>query len=75
MRVQPDLEPVDVPLESGLRGPSAFGRKVVVDPIGSRLRPVDDDHTHRDHDSDQRGREAEVDDRDGEAARDPEPFQ
>ena len=75
MRVEPELEAVDVLLEPGLGALSVLARKVGVDPICRRLRLVADDHADGDGDDGQRSGKAEVDDRNREAARNPEPFQ
>ena len=71
MRVEPQLEAVDVLLEPRLGALSVLARKVGVDPICRRLRLVADDHADGDGDNDQRSGKAEVDDRNREAARNP----
>ena len=75
MRVEPELEAVDVLLEPRLGALSVLARKVGVDSICRRLRLVADDHADGDGDDGQRSGKAEVDDRYREAARNPEPFQ
>ena len=75
MRVEPELEAVDVLLEPRLGALSVLARKVGVDSICRRLRLVADDHADGDGDDDQRSGKAEVDDRNGEAPRNPEMFQ
>ena len=73
LRVEPELEAVQIPLGVGLRGLSDLARKVDVDPIGRRPRLIDDDGSERHECNANRSREAQVDDRDGQATRDPRP--
>ena len=73
VRVQPELEPVDVPVGVGLAGSSIDARKVGVEPVCGRLRLIDDDGGDSPDGDDQRSRTTEVHDRDREAAPDSEP--
>ena len=75
VRVQPDLQPVDVAVGRGLSGRAVRMREVVVEPDGRRLRLPDDGGGDRQDDEDERRQEAQVHERDREAAREPQPLE
>ena len=75
VRVQPDLEPIDVAIGARLSGRPVTMREVVVEARCRSLGLADDGGRDRSDDEDQRRQEAQVHDRDRDAARQPHPLE
>ncbi len=72
VRVEPVLQAVDVAVGRGDVVAAVVDREVAVDPLGSGLRLGDDDRPEREYGDHERRGERDVDERDREAAADPE---
>ena len=75
MRVEPVLEAVDVAVGRGLSDGAVTIREVPVEPVGRRLRLSHDGGRHRHDDRNQHRQEAQVHERDREAARQAAPLE